>query len=319
MLGSTPSRRRVVAGLAAAALVPRVGLAAQTLQPLHVGGVPEESIVAALWARRSGLFRHEGLDVQIDSQRSGSAVAAAVAGGSYGIGKSSLIALISAHARNIPFVLVSPGGNYDAAHPNVGLLVRNDSPLKAAADLNGKTVAVSSLNDLYTISTRAWVDAHGGDSATLRLVELPTDAVGPALATGRVDAAGVGTPQIQEFLDSGTTRILGRIYDAIAPSFTFSAWFTTRDYLAAHRSTVVSFARAMHAASAYVNAHHQQTLDVLASFTGIDPSIIARMPRAAMGLALDPKLVQPAVDLCAKYKVIPAPFDAADFIATGLL
>jgi hypothetical protein len=33
---------------------------------------------------------------------------------------------------------------------------------------------------------------------------------------------------------------------------------------------------------------------------------------------LDPKLIQPVIDVCVRYKVIPAPIDAARMIAPGL-
>ena len=245
----------------------------------------------------------------------GSAVAAAVAGGAYALGKSSLVALIAAHVHNVPFVIVAPGGLYDSSHPNNALLVKADGPIRTAADLNGKTVGVSSLNDLYTVATKAWVDDHGGDSSTLKLVELPIDAVGAALATGRIDATSIGTPQLAAYLSAGNVRILGRSYDSIAPLFMFSAWFTTRSFIQQNKAVVTGFQRAMRESAIYVNGHRQQTIEVISKFTGVDPGVIATMPRAVMGTSLDPKLVQPIIDRCARYKVIPASFPAADFLA----
>jgi len=312
-IASFLSRRAL---LTAAAVLPATRYAiAQGLHTFRAGGVPEESIVTALWAEQSGFFRRNGFDLQIEPQRSGSAVAAAVAGGAYAIGKSSLVALIAAHAHDVPFVIVAPGGLYDSSHPNNGLIVRADSPIHTAADLNGKTIGVSSLNDLYTVSVKAWVDDHGGDATTLKLVELPIDAVGAALQNGRIDATSVGTPQLEEYLTSGTTRLLARGFDAIGPLFMFSAWFTTRSFIAQNRSVVEGFQKAMHESAVYVNAHPQQTVEILAKFTGVDPGVIAKMHRAAMGTSLDPRLVQPVIDRCAKYKVIPAAFAAAEFLA----
>jgi NitT/TauT family transport system substrate-binding protein len=198
-------------------------------------------------------------------------------------------------------------------------MVKVDSPIRTAPDLNGKTIAVSSLNDLYTVAMKAWMDAHGGDSSTLKIIELPTDAVGGALAAGRIDAATVGTPQFQAAMESGQLRVIGRPYDAIAPLFYFSAWFTTQQFLHENRAVVVGFARAMRASADYVNGHPQQTIEVLSKFTGIEPDVIAKMPRARMGTTLDPRLVQPVIDSSAKYKVIPAPFNARDFCALDLL
>jgi len=35
-------------------------------------------------------------------------------------------------------------------------MVRSDSTAKTGADLNGKTVAVSAIGDLYTIALKGW-------------------------------------------------------------------------------------------------------------------------------------------------------------------
>jgi NitT/TauT family transport system substrate-binding protein len=307
--------RGALLAAAAAAGVARPSFA-QGLHSFRAGGVPEESIVVALWAEQSGFFRRYGFDLQIEPQRSGSAVASAVAGGAYAIGKSSLVALIAAHAHDVPFVIIAPGGLYDTNHPNNGLLVRADSSIRTGADFNGKTIGVSSLNDLYTVSVKAWVDDHGGDSSTLKLVELPIDAVGAALQNGRIDATSVGTPQLEGYLTSGVARLVAHGFDAIAPLFMFSAWFTSRSFATQNKSVIAGFQHAMHDSAVYVNGHHQQTVDILSRFTGVEAGVIAKMQRAPMGTALDPKLVQPVIDRCAKYKVIPAAFPAAEFLAS---
>jgi NitT/TauT family transport system substrate-binding protein len=311
-------KRRTALAAGGALLAMPVLAYGQSLASITVAGVPEESATPALWARQAGLFRRAGLDVSIEPQNSGSAIAAGVAGGSYAIGKSSLVSLIIAHAKSIPFVLVAGGGLYDSKNPNFGLVVKADSPIKTAAELNGKSVAVSALNDLYTIGTKAWMDKNGGDSSTIKLLELPISAVGDAIAAGRVDAGGLIDPELQTAIDAGKVKWLARDFDAIAPRFMYTGWFTTNDYLAKNRSTVDGFVRAIGEASTFVNAHPADTVDVLAKFSAMDPARIAKMHRISYATSLDPRLVQPMIDACAKYKVIPAAFDARDMIATGL-
>jgi NitT/TauT family transport system substrate-binding protein len=291
---------------------------AQSATALAIGGVPEESATPALWARQSGIFKKNGLDVTVEAQSSGSAIAAAVAGGSYAIGKSSLVSLIIAHAKGINFMLVAGGGLYDTKNPNFGLVVKTDSPIKTAADLNGKSCAVSALNDLYTIGTKAWMDKNGGDSATLKLLEFPISAVADAIAAGRVDSGGLIDPELQAGIDAGKVRWLARDFDAIAPRFMYTGWFTTADYIAKNKPAVSSFVKAMRESSAFVNDHAADTVDVMAKYTKIEPARIAKMNRIKYATVLDPRLIQPMIDACAKYKVIPAAFDAKEMIATGL-
>jgi hypothetical protein len=46
--------------------------------------------------------------------------------------------------------------------------------------------------------------------------------------------------------------------------------------------------------------------------------VFAKMPRVKSALTVDPKLIQPLIDACAKYKAIPASFDARELIDSAL-
>ena len=309
--------RRTILASSAAWLASARALDAQTLTAMRIGAVPEESVTPALVAESGGMFARAGLDVNVESQGSGTAIAAGVAGGSYAAGKSSLAALITAHVRGLPFLLVAGGSRYAASNSYSNLCVKADSPLKTAADLNGKTIASPALNDITTIATKAWIDQHGGDSSTIKVVELPFAAIADALAAGRVDAGFIADPILQQAVDAGKVRVFAHAFDAIAPEFMITGWFVTADYARANRATIVAFNRVMNDASKYVEAHPQDAVAALAKFGGVDPAVIAKSHRLVYA-ALDPKLVQPVIDACAKYKTIPASFDARELVVPGL-
>ncbi len=141
-----------------------------------------------LYGEKAGLFRRAGLSLDITAMRFGTVFAQAVIGGAADIGRSSTLPLVTGFAKGIPFTLVAPGGMYLAKAPGAGIVVMSDSPIARAADLNGKTISVPGLKALSDIATEAWIDQHGGDSTSVRYVELPEAAVLGALADGRVVA-----------------------------------------------------------------------------------------------------------------------------------
>jgi NitT/TauT family transport system substrate-binding protein len=302
----------------AAALARPVAVHAQTLTPLQIGGVPEDSITTAVWALQGGIFRKYGLDVKIDAQRSGSATAAAVAGGTYQVGKSSMMSMLVAHGHNVPVVIVAPGGMYEPGEANEGFLVKSDSTIRTGTDLNGKTVAVSAINDLYMIGARSWIDKNGGDSSTVKFVELPIAAIGTAVELGRIDAGGTIEPDLQRALDGGKVRVLFEPNSAIAPRFMYTGWMSLIDYARANKPILERFRQAMHESALFVNANPAQTVDALAKFSGIEPSVIAKMKRIKNAMSVDPRLLQPLVDAAAKYRAIPAGFDARELIDPAL-
>lgn len=306
-------RSAFLASGAALTLCARV-VAAQPLTSIRIASAPDEDVVGALWGVESGAFRKAGLDVTVQKANSGAAVAAAVVGGSIDIGKSSLVSLITAHVKGLPFVLVAPAGVYDINAPTVGMVVGKDSTAKTAADLNGKILSASSLGDQNSIAMQGWIDQHGGDSKTVKFVELPSAAAPDALAAGRVDAATLGNPILTEALGSGKCRLFAHPFDAIAPHFIFAAYFCTADFAEKNRETVLRFRRTLLQSAAYADKHPSETVGVVAKFTGISPGVIASMTRTLAGTSLDPKLVQPLIDIAARYKAIPAPFEARTLI-----
>jgi NitT/TauT family transport system substrate-binding protein len=195
--------------------------------------------------------------------------------------------------------------------------VKADSPLKTAKDLNGKTLAVPALSDLTTYATKAWVDSHGGDSTSLKLLEFPFSQIPDALAQGRVDAGFVADPVLQEALDAKKVRIFAHAFDAVATQFMVTGWFVTQDYASKSLAALQKFKNVMTDSAKYIVGHPADTVSVLAKFSNVDPAVIARTHRIEYS-PLEPKYIQPVIDICAKYKAIPASFDAKDIIAAGL-
>jgi NitT/TauT family transport system substrate-binding protein len=268
-----------------------------------------------LYAQSAGLFAKAGLTVQIQRPQSGAATAAALVGGALEIGKSSLIELFNAHLRGVPFVWIAPSGIYRSDAPDGGLIVARNSPLRTGRDFNGKIVAVTALNDLNMIGTRAWVDSNGGDSSTLRFVELPPSAVPDALENGRIDAATIFTPVYEQAIGSGKARLAARVFDAIAKRYLAATWFTTAGYADAHPDVISRFVLVMREANAYCNAHPGETLPLIAAFSGIDPAAIVHMTRSTAALYLDARDVQPLIEAAVKYKILEHSFPAQELFS----
>jgi NitT/TauT family transport system substrate-binding protein len=286
---------------------------------IRVATAGDDNAAPLLYADKAGLFKKANLDVQITKMKSGAAIAAAVAGGSLDIGKSSLTGLIAAHLRGIDFTLIAPSGMYVKEAPIGALVVAADSPIKTPKDFSGKTISAAALNDINVVATQAWLEEHGVDSSSVKFVEIPESAVTAALAQKRVDGSTVLNPVLAETLMGGKNRIAATVFDGIAPRFMISGWFASADYVTKHRDIVERFERVMQQAEAYANTHHAETLDLVVQFTGVDAATVAGMTRPTYPVVLDPRDIQPLIDAEVKYKVIDKPFAAADLISPAAL
>jgi len=293
----------------------RTPLTAQTLVPLKLVAPANDSATSALYAVHAGWFKKAGLDVELIPMSSGAAVAAAVAGGAANVGLSSLITIIEAHTRGVPFVLIAPSGYIASDVPFAAFVVRKESPIRSVRDLNGKTIASPGLKDLNAVAIMAWIDQGGGDVRTVRFVELSQPASVAAIAEGRVDGAILGTPTLTSALDSGKLRALGNAFDAIGKRFQHIAWFATQTFTERNRESVTRFARVMHDAAIYCNEHPADTAPLVAQFDNVDPKVVERMVRVPFAEYVDGRMIQPLVDAAAKYKIIERSFDAAELVS----
>jgi ABC-type nitrate/sulfonate/bicarbonate transport system substrate-binding protein len=86
-------------------------------------------------------------------------------------------------------------------------------------------------------------------------------------------------------------------------------------YVLANRDVMVRFVKAMREASAYTNTHLAETVPLVAGYSGIDPDVIAKGARFTDADFLEPRLLQPLIDMCAKYGLIDKAFPAQDVIS----
>jgi NitT/TauT family transport system substrate-binding protein len=306
--------RSALAGATACAL-PSVALA-QTRTALHIATLPVDADATAWFALDQGFFQQNGLDVTIDVITSGSAILAGLLGGALDIGVASIGSLSTAHARGLPILALAPGGIYNGAFPTSVLAVLNNSPLRTAKDLTGKTIAIQTIGELASFAMISWIDKNGGDGKSVKFVELPTSSMAEALANGRVDAAFIAEPFFTQAKPA--VRFFGATYDGIAKRFLISAWLANRDWIERNTATAKKFITAMRTAANWANQPQNMAVSgaILGRYTKISPDTIAKMQRAQFATRLEPAMLQPVIDVSAQFGVIPKAFPAGEIMAS---
>jgi ABC-type nitrate/sulfonate/bicarbonate transport system substrate-binding protein len=311
---------RAAIGLALVALITlgagsSNAVAQSKLPTITLIATPDDAITPVLYAKSSGMFERAGLDVEITKGTGGAAVTAAVVGGSYDVGHAGLIALLNAHIRHVPVVIIAPGAYFQPQNPYAGLLVSATGGITTAKDLNGKIVASATLGDLATVAIMSWMEANGGDPKSLKFVEIPMSAAGPAIEQNRVYAASVTEPFLDVALQGGKVKMLGTAYASIGSHYLFSAWFTTNDWAAKNPVLVRKFQDVVQRAAAYTNAHPDATAPIIGQFSGIEPGVYEHMSqRAYAGTRLTAADLQPLIEKSAHFGVIPNSFPGKELL-----
>jgi NitT/TauT family transport system substrate-binding protein len=312
MLISTPSFVRAGAALLALVLaaMPYTGRAQEAA--LKVATIPIDTGAEAFYGLDQGFFKKAGLDVSIERITNGPAIAAAVASGAVDVGFSNLVSLAIAFKRGVPITLIAPAGMYSTKAPTSTCVVAVNSPIKTAKDLNGKVFATNGLKNIGEFGPRAWIDKNGGDSSTVKFVEMPFPDMAGALTQGRIDAAVMAEPTMTE--SKGQTRFLSNCYDGIGSNYMIGAYFATTAWAGAHPDLVRKFQNAIRDTAQWANKNPAASAVILARESKMNPEIAAKMYRSVYPERLEAGVIQPVIDITAKYGALPASFPATDMM-----
>ena len=112
--------------------------------------------------------------------------------------------------------------------------------------MNGKTFSIDVLGGLPYVSVRSWIDKNGGDSSTVKFVELAFSEMTQAINSGRVDVSEMNVaydPLIGKPNDP--LHLLGNSYESLGPRYCSSLWFSTSDWVSKNPDAARKFVAVM--------------------------------------------------------------------------
>jgi NitT/TauT family transport system substrate-binding protein len=281
--------------------------------PLRIGTTPNDSFAEPFYAANQGFFQRAGLNVAVQPFGSGATVTTALAGNAIDIGITNAISLANAVEHGVPFQFFAVAATYNPFE--VALCVASDGPINEAKDLNGKTIGTSAIKDANSLHIVAWVDRNGGDSSTIKLIELPYSAMAESIRRGTVVAAPIIEPALTLAIRSGGVRVLSHPMDVYGKNFMVGGWFAHADYIATNAALIRRLRTAIYATAVWANAHPVESAAILAQVSKIDLDVVLAMNRAPYGTALTPAMLQPYYDIGFKYGYLEKHLDASDVIA----
>jgi len=306
------ARRAALALLAAAPTVLARPARAAAPVTVRIGVQPVESAGQAFYGKDLGWFDQAGLDVQLTSLSNGGALVAAVISGSLDIGLSAVVPIAQAFAKGFGVRIVAPAGMSLSTAPTIITMVALDSPVKTASDLNGKTIAVNGLGNALMNATQTWIDKNGGDSTSVKWLELPFPSMAAALAAHRVDAATIVEPFVSDA--KAVARPLTAPFDAIDLTTPATTWFANTAWLQTQPAVAAKVLDVFRRAGTWAKDHPKESGAILVHYAPIKPETLAVMTRSTYGVMLVPSEIQAQIDAGVKYGDIDHALSAADLI-----
>jgi NitT/TauT family transport system substrate-binding protein len=313
------TRQQALAGIAAAPLAASLfgtASAQSASDPLVLGAVSNDSTATMFYAQDLGYYKAAGLNTSVTIMAGSGPMSAAVANGTVPIAGVPVTLVSVARDKGLPLVMIAPLSLYVSSVPDHAIIVLKNSPIRKAADLNGKTIAVRDLGNLSYYGTKVWIDKNGGDSKTIKFVEVVDPQAVAAMQAGRVDAAAISEPALDPAMKNPDIRQLGLMLDAIAPRFLVAACVGSESWVKQHPDIVHTFADVIAKTSKWANANQSKSAPILEKYAqapvapGSLRNVYAERLRAAD--------VQPVLDLMFATGQIKTPQHAADLFAPGV-
>jgi NitT/TauT family transport system substrate-binding protein len=271
---------------------------------------------ALFMAIEKGFFKAEGLELETVPLAGGAPIINGVVSGDLQFGWTNVISLYQARTEGFDFKLVAGGAtNVKAKHESHAIQVTNNSPVKSAKDLQGKTVAVNTLNNIVHLMAMAWIDKNGGSSSKVKFVEVPFPQMEATLSAGKVDAISVHEPFATAALEKGGVRVLAQPWGDVLPKFLIASWFASEKWLAKNKQTGQAFVRAINRGIEAIQADPEGSRAAMIKWAGLKPELAAKIGLPVFEKTLSEKDLQATIDLTVKYKLISKGFKAREVIS----
>jgi ABC-type nitrate/sulfonate/bicarbonate transport system substrate-binding protein len=106
----------------------------------------------------------------------------------------------------------------------------------------------------------------------------------------------------------------GQIHGAVSTN----VWVTTTEYARASPATIKKLIATAYAIATWANGHRSDSGNILMKYSKLDPTVVAAMTRTEYSTSLNPKLLQPLIDVGVKFGMLPGPVDGATLIAADV-
>jgi NitT/TauT family transport system substrate-binding protein len=265
-------RRLLLAGGAAAVLMPRAALA-QGANTVRIG-VPTRTYwptIVCETAIRQKLFEKEGIDAQLTIYRSGAEGFEALAAGAADLILNSSSSVAAGLRKGVNVRCVANGAN---GYYGWYLVVKTDSPIKDFKELAGRKVGITSAGSGSDICAR-WTNAHH----KLEFTRVPLGGGGlvPNLLTGNIDATVLYSPLTYKVMDEKVARPLINYGEAI-PAHSNSAWIASDKIIKERPQVVQKALNALYGGVGFLvaDANRAAAVKLIAEIDEIPEAIAAR-------------------------------------------
>lgn len=234
---------------------------------VKVGVLPTSGIAPLYLGRDKGFFSDHGIELELQVAAGGAAIVPAVMSGDLDVGYGASVSSAIANAKGLPIKIVAQGivGAADPKDSINKLVVRGDSKIDSAKDLEGGKVAVNTLGSIAEIGIKSTLEEQGADLSKIQFVEIGLPDMPGALQAGRVEAIWATEPFLTQ-LESEGARSLYAWDVEFVPNASLASYFTSAKYIEEHQATLDRFLEAVNESLTYAEDHPEEVRAIIPKY-----------------------------------------------------
>jgi NitT/TauT family transport system substrate-binding protein len=260
-----------------------------------------------------GFFEDHELEVEVTPSQGGATVVPAVVSGDTDIAGSNLVSVLLAQAKDIPVKIIAPGTFVRGKRSQdfSAIIAAGDGDIRSPQDLEGKTLAVNTLENVAELTAKASLAKQGVDVSEIELAEVDFPDMNGALSEGRVDAAFQIEPFVSLAVAEGH-RIIDRPYAGTKPGLQIGCYFTSEQYLSENEDVVDRFQQGVADTAAAISKNPAAFREFLPEAAEIPPPAAQKAILPAWKADNDQASLDVTAELMARYGVVDEKPDTSD-------
>lgn len=288
------------------------------LIPVEVGVIPIGDVASIYVGQQEGIFEDHGIDLTLTQAQGGAAIVPGVQSGDLDFGYSNVTSLVISRAQGLPIQIVATGpqttGSPDEDFSAV--MVASDSGIETVTDLEGKRVAVNTLNNIFDSVISEGIEQEGGDPDLVEFVELAFPDMVPQLEAGNVDAISAVDPFAVVGDEAGLNRIYGPFSEPVE-DLSIGGYFTTEQQIAENPELVENFTAAMKESQEFSESNPEVVRDVIAEYTTTEPDVLEKTTLPRFPQEHHRESLQQIIEISDRIGLIDEPIELDELLIDG--
>jgi NitT/TauT family transport system substrate-binding protein len=273
------------------------------MTPITVAALPIAPTAALLLGIEEGIFEDHNLEVELSTGQGGAAILPAVAAGQVNFAIGQPLPIVLAASKGVDVKIV---GNYAASFAegdDINGVAALDESIESPADLEGKRVAVNTVQAAGDLTIMEAIEQDGGDPTTVEFVEVPFPDMQAQLIAGQIDAAWLPEPFLSKTIGEGGHLVTYNYQDTI-PGLTTLVGFTSGAYANENPAIVKAFQDALAETRAFAKDNADAARALLPEFLGMPEPAAANLTMEDFGPELNVDSIAALQELMVKFEFL---------------